>query len=103
MTDNQITQWAREAGIVFQTTQNSFGALHTSTRGSQSIDRIRKLCELAAADAFERAAVKCDEESDRARAGIGPYTDNESDNYNAARADAADDCAIMIRALAKGE
>lgn len=54
MTHKEIIAMAREAGIEFQSHVGVLGRTSTTTSGSQSIDKIQRLIELAAAKERER-------------------------------------------------
>ena len=54
MTHEEIIAMAREAGIEFQSHVGVLGRTNTTTSGSQSIDKIQRLIELAAAKERER-------------------------------------------------
>ncbi len=54
MTHKEIIAMAREAGIEFQSHVGVLGRTNTTTSGSQSIDKIQRLIELAAAKERER-------------------------------------------------
>jgi hypothetical protein len=53
-------EMAREAGIKFQTNTGLTGRTRTTTMGSQSIESIERLVELARADEREACANTCD-------------------------------------------
>lgn len=56
MTHEEIIAMAREAGIEFQSHVGVLGRTNTTTSGSQSIDKIQRLIELAAAREREACA-----------------------------------------------
>ena len=65
-TQEQVIEWAREAGITFQTHQGISGRLRTLTECSQSLQRITTIVTLAyeagRKDENEACAKVCEEE-----------------------------------------
>lgn len=95
-TDEQVLQWAREAGIQFLTHEGVSGKLNTSTRGSQPIERIEAALALAyaagAKEMQERAVKICESEASL-------EISNASAAYQQGREMGATVCGVYIRAL----
>ena len=67
MEHEEIIAMAREAGIEFQSHVGVLGRTNTTTSGSQSIDKIQRLIELAAAKEREACALVCDAKAHEVR------------------------------------
>ena len=67
MEHEEIIAMAREAGIEFQSHVGVLGRTNTTTSGSQSIDKIQRLIEMAAAKEREACALVCDAKAHEVR------------------------------------